>query len=150
MSLQPLRWSALAAAWAVALAPAACGGPPSPRTAEEFIDAYAAAYRDKDADTIMALNYDPGLAQKAGVRADLAQGIDGYTREQERERIEQGLATDSQFVMAWASTRYVSERPHGDHTHVTVKIRDVPPMELVVLVRDGQTLKIHPRPSMIN
>jgi ketosteroid isomerase-like protein len=148
MSRPPRPWRTLAVALAIALA--ACGGPSSPRTAEEFIEAYAAAYRDKDVDAIMALRYDPNFARKAGVRADLARDIDAYNAAQDREEVEGDLATGGQWATAWASTRFVSERPHGNHIHVTVKIRDVPPMELVVLVRDGDSLKIHTRPSSVD
>jgi ketosteroid isomerase-like protein len=127
-----------------------CGGPPAPKTAEEFIDAYRQAYRDQDVDTIMALQFDPQYAARAGVSEALARTIGEFNAAVERERIEREIATKSQWALAWETTTYVSERPHGDHLHVTVRIRDVPPMELVVLVRDGETLKIHPRPSAVD
>lgn len=138
MSRPSLPWRTWAAALALALAPPACGGPPSPLTAEEFIDAYRQAYRDKDVDTIMALQYDPRYAARAGVNEALARSIGDFNAAVERERIEREIATKSQWALAWEATTFVSERPHGDHIHVTVKIRDVPPMELVELVRDGE------------
>ena len=143
-----LSASAIVIALAAALMAAACSGPP--RTAEEFITAYAEAYRSGDVDAIMALRYDLDLARRAGVREDLAQAIDDFTREKDRAEIERDLAGNGQWAAAWAGTRFVSERPHDDHIHVTVSVRDLPPMELVVLVRDGETLKLHPRPSAID
>jgi len=145
-----LRRSTAVVVLGIALAAAACGGPPAPRTPEEFIEVYRQAYRDKDVDTIMALQYDPDYAAKAGVSEALAKSIGAYNLAEDRERIEREIATKSQWALAWETTTYVSDRPHGDHIHVTVKARDLPPMELVVLVRDGETLKIHPRPSAID
>ena len=145
-----LRWSAVVVALGIALAPAACGGPPVPRTAEEFIEVYRQAYRDKDVDTIMALQYNPNYAAKAGVSEALARSIGDYNLAEDRQRIEREIATKSHWALAWETAKYVSDRPHGDHIHVTVKLRDVPPMELVVLVRDGETLKIHPRPGAVD
>jgi ketosteroid isomerase-like protein len=132
------------------LALTACGGPPAPKTAREFIDAYRQAYRDKDVDTIMLLQYDPQYAARAGVSEALARSIGDFNQATERERIEREIATKSQWALAWETTTCVSERPHGDHIHVTVKIRDLPPMELVVLVRDGDILRIHPRPNAVD
>ncbi len=134
----------------IVLGAAACGGPPAPKTAEAFIDAYRQAYRDKDVDTIMALQFDPQYAARAGVSEALARTIGEFNAAVERERIEREIATKNQWALAWETTTFVSERAHADHIHVTVKIRDLPPMELVVLVRDGEVLKIHPRPSAVD
>lgn len=139
----------LAAVCGSTLAPAGCRpSPPSPQTPEEFVTGYSAAYRARDADTIMALRYNLELARKAGVREDLAQAVSDYNQAKERDELEKSLAANDAWAMAWSKTTLVEAREHEGHFHVTVNVAGA--RSGIVLMRDDGMLKVHPRPSFVN
>jgi hypothetical protein len=129
------------------LVSAACNRTPQTDTPEEFIAAMRDAYQSKDADDVMELTVDLKLLYGANVPAEFREELEQYNRDREREDLEREFERGGMWARAWSGTRYVSSREHGDHIHVKVEVERVP--SEVVLVRQGDSLKLHPRPSFL-
>jgi len=122
-----------------------CGVKTDCTTAEQFIKSYSRAYQNGDAKAILKMRTGTGLLEKLTIDSALKEELREYSLEKEKAELEQGLKDDDMWVRAWKSTEYRSERDHGDHIHVDVTVDGIP--SAVVLVRDGEFLRIHPRPS---
>lgn len=124
---------------------AGCGVRTDCTTAKEFIKSYSQAYRDKNVQAIMKMKAGTGVLEKMDIDPALKEELREYSLEKETEELAQGFMQDDMWVRAWKNTEYRSERDHGDHIHVEVTVDGIP--TAVVLVRDGEFLRIHPRPS---
>jgi RNA binding exosome subunit len=122
-----------------------CGVKTDCTTAQDFIKSYSQAYRNGDANAIMKMRAGIGLLEKMDIDPVLKEELRNYNLEQERKELEEGLKQDGMWIRAWKNTVYAGEKDHGDHIHVNVTVDGIP--SAVVLVRDGEFLRIHPRPS---
>ncbi|MCC7538240.1 MAG: hypothetical protein IT379_18590 [Deltaproteobacteria bacterium] len=95
-------------------------------TARAFVEAYASAWSRGDVSTILRMEM-PDAHTSEGVRRS----------ETEREIARRGLGYRISTGM-----RYASERDHGDHVHVVVRVAGVPSDDMV-LVRDGGALRLY-------
>lgn len=125
-----------------------CGAKTDCTTAKEFIKSYSKAYQNGDAKAILKMRAGIGILEKLEMDPALKEEILNYDLEKEKEELEKSLKDDDMWVRAWKNTEYRSEREHGDHIHVEVTVQGIP--SAVVLVRDGEFLRIHPRPSMFD
>jgi hypothetical protein len=122
-----------------------CGVKTDCTTAQDFIKSYSQAYRNGDANAIMKMRAGIGLLEKMDIDPVLKEELRNYNLEQERKELEEGLKQDGMWIRAWKNTVCAGEKDHGDHIHVNVTVDGIP--SAVVLVRDGEFLRIHPRPS---
>ena len=128
-----------------ALLLAGCGVKTDCTTAQDFIKSYSQAYRDGNVQAILKMRTGTGLLEKLTIDPVLKEELRNYDLEKEKAELEKGLKEDDMWVRAWKNTGYRSEQDHGDHIHVNVAVDGIP--SAVVLVRDGDFLRIHPRPS---
>ncbi|MDQ7797606.1 MAG: hypothetical protein RDU76_01510 [Candidatus Edwardsbacteria bacterium] len=143
MKHQNVLWTALLFIGLAALA--GCGVRTDCPTAQEFIKSYSQAYRNGDAKAIIKMRAGIGLLEKLGIDPALREQIADYTLEKEQQDLEESLERDDLWARAWKDTEYKSQKDHGDHIHVGVLVNGIP--SAVVLVREGEFLRIHPRPS---
>jgi hypothetical protein len=122
-----------------------CGIKTDCTTAPDFIRTYSQAYRNGNVQAIMKMRAGTGLLEKITTDPVLQEELKEYARDKEEEELEQGFKNDDLWVTAWKNTEYKSEQDHGDHIRVEVLVNGIP--SSVVLVRDGEFLRIHPRPS---
>ncbi|MBI5804565.1 hypothetical protein HZA73_00815 [candidate division TA06 bacterium] len=133
---------------AAVLLAAGCGVKTECSTAEQFIKSYSKAYQNGDAKAILKMRAGIGILEKLEIDPVLKEELRNYDLEKEKKELEKSLKDDDMWVQAWKNTEYQSERDHGDHIHVEVMVQGIP--SAIVLVRDGEFLRIHPRPSMFN
>ena len=122
----------------------ACSSNDEARTPREFIESYSDAWRSKDVDTILRIRVRrkyPDLP----LPADLKTTIEEWWYAVEKEEVERAIQKHEFSYTAWTKTEYAGEREHGDHIHVDVNVGGT--RSTVVLVREGDLLKIHPHPS---
>jgi hypothetical protein len=131
-----------------ALLLAGCGVKTECTTAQEFIKSYSQAHRNGDSKSILKMQAGIGILEKLEMDPALKEELLNYDREREREELEKGLKDDDMWIRAWKNTEYRGERDCGDHIHVDVAVNGI--ASALVLVRDGEFLRIHPRPSMFN
>lgn len=124
---------------------AGCGVKTDCTTAREFVKSYSQAYRDGNAKAVIKMMAPVGIIESMDIDPALKEELRDYNLEKERADLEQGFKNGDMWVTAWKNTEYKSERGHGDHIHVEVLVNGIP--SSVVLVRDGEFLRIHPRPS---
>ena len=86
------------------------------------------------------------VLEKSGINPDLKEKISEYSLERDRQEIESDIKNRGFGYQAWTKTHYVSEKDHKEHIHVTVDVAGA--RSEVVLVRDGDSLKISPNPSL--
>lgn len=122
-----------------------CGAKTDCVTAKDFIEAYSKAYQSGDAKAVMKMRAGIGLLEKMDIDPALKEELADYSLEKETKELEESLERDDMWARAWKNTEYRSERAHGGHIHVEVAVNGIP--SAVVLVRDGEFLRIHPRPS---
>ncbi len=119
------------------------------RTPEEFVQKMKEAYRRKDADSILAMKVAPELLKKAGVREDLRREIEAYSRERDRQELEQELEREGIWYKSWLMIRYAGHTEEAGHIHVSLSSGGG--RTSIVLVRDADGyLKIHPWPSLVD
>jgi hypothetical protein len=128
-----------------ALLLAGCGVKTDCTTARDFIRSYSQAYRDGNVTAIIKMMAPTGIIEKMDIDPVLKEELRDYNLEKEKADLEQGFKNGDMWITAWENTEYKSEREHGDHIHVEVLVNGIP--SSVVLVRDGEFLRIHPRPS---
>lgn len=131
-----------------ALLLAGCGVKTDCTTARDFIKSYARAHQKGYVQAIIKMKAPLGLLEGMDIDPALKEELDGYSLDQEREDLEQGFRDGDRWLTAWKNTEYKSEQDHGDYLRVEVLVGGHP--SSVVLVRDGEFLRIHPRPSWFN
>ena len=123
----------------------ACSSNRGARTPEEFVTKYSKAWKSGDIEAILAMR-----SRKPLVEIDLKPGMKKELEEaslaDEKDEIEQSIKRRDFEYLAWSHTEYVSHQEHEDHVHVSVRVQDA--ASSIVLVREGEVLKIHPRPSL--
>jgi len=124
---------------------AGCGIKTDCTTAREFVKSYSQAYRDGNVKAVIKMMSPIGVIEKMDIDPALKEELRDYNLEKEKADLEQGFKNGDMWVTAWKNTEYKSEREHGDHIHVEVLVNGIP--SSIVLVRDGEYLRIHPRPS---
>jgi len=122
-----------------------CGIKTDCTTAREFIKSYSQAYRDGNVKAVIKMMAPAGVLEKLDIDPALKEELRDYNLEKEKADLEQGFKNGDLWITAWKNTEYKSEQDHGDHIHVEVLVNGIP--SSVVLVRDGEFLRIHPRPS---
>ncbi len=122
-----------------------CGVKTDCTTAQEFVKSYSRAYRNGDVKAVIKMMAPAGVLEKLDIDPALKEELRDYNLEKERADLEQGFKNGDMWITAWKNTEYKSEREHGDHIHVEVLVNGV--LSSVVLVREGEFLRIHPRPS---
>jgi hypothetical protein len=122
----------------------ACSSPEGARTPEEFVRAYSAAWDDQDIEAILNMRVRKTFVDRS-VPEDLTIPVEEYWYRLEQEEVQTSIERKDMFARAWATTRYDRHREHGDHIHVDVLVNGAG--SSIVLIRDGEFLKIHPDPS---
>ncbi len=116
-------------------------------TAKEFVRKWVEAHDRKDVDAVLAMTakrrVDPGKA--ALEKSDLGRQVIALGEVKQREALAQAFKDNDMWVQAASRTHYQGERAHGDHIHVDVTVADA--RSEIVLVREGDTLKMAPDPS---
>lgn len=130
---------------ATALLLAGCGVKTDCTTAQEFVKSYSQAYRDGNVNAVIKMMAPIGVIEKMDIDPALKEELRDYNLEKEKADLEQGFKNGDMWITAWKNTEYKGEREHGDHIHVEVLVNGIP--SSIVLVRDGDFLRIHPRPS---
>jgi hypothetical protein len=122
----------------------ACSSNREARTAQGFVEKYSKAWKSGDVDAILAMR-----SRKKTVDIDLKPNMRKAFEEasiaDEKDEIEQSIKRHDFAYLSWSNTEYVSEQEHEDHVRVTVRVAGAP--SFIVLVREGEVLKIHPDPN---
>jgi hypothetical protein len=122
-----------------------CGQQHEARTAREFVERYTKAWQREDVDAIVAMKYD---LKKFDI-ARIPQGKEGlltdYTFGKEKAEVEADIRARGFVYRLSTDLTYVSEQDHGDHIHV--RVAQGAARSDIVLVRDGEALKMFPYPS---
>jgi hypothetical protein len=122
----------------------ACSPAREARTPQEFVEEYSKAWKSGDVETILALRSQKKLVD-VGLKPNMKEALDQASLDDEREEIEQSIKRRDFGYVSWSMTEFVSARDHEDHVHVDVRVGGA--NSAIVLVRDGELLKIHPDPS---
>jgi len=122
----------------------ACSSNRDARTPQEFVERYSAAWRSGDVDAIVAMRSRKKLVD-VELRPNMNKALEEASLADEKDEIEQSIKRRDFGYSSWSNTEYVSEKGHDDHVHVTVRVAGA--LSSIVLVREGEGLKIHPNPS---
>lgn len=122
----------------------ACSSNNEARTARKFVEKYSNAWRSGDVDAILAMRSRTKLVD-VDLEPNMKKSLEEATTADEKDEIEQSIKRRDFGYLSWSNTEYVSEQEHEDHIHVSVRVTGVP--SSIVLVREGEVLKIHPNPS---
>ena len=123
----------------------ACSSNREARTPQEFVEKYSKAWKNGDAETILAMRSRKKLVD-VDLKPDMKKALEEASLTDEKDEIEQSIKRHDFECVSWTNTEYVSHREHEDHVHVSVEVAGVP--SSIVLVREGEMLKIHPNPSI--
>jgi hypothetical protein len=122
----------------------ACSSNREARTAQEFVEQYSTAWKSKDVDAIVAMRSRKKLVD-VELKPNMNKALEEASLADEKDEIEQSIKRRDFAYSSWSNTDYVSEKEHDDHVHVTVRVAGA--LSSIVLVREGERLKIHPNPS---
>jgi hypothetical protein len=122
----------------------ACSSNNVARTAQEFVDKYSHAWKSEDVDAILAMRSRKRLVD-IDLEPNMKRSLEEASIADEKDEIEQSIKRRDFGYSSWSNTEYVSEKEDEDHVHVSVRVAGVP--SSIVLVREGEALKIHPNPS---
>jgi hypothetical protein len=114
------------------------------RTPQEFVEKYSKAWKNGDADVILAMRSRKKVVD-VDLKPDMKKALESASLADEKDEIEQSIKRRDFAYLSWSNTEYVSHQDHEDHVHVSVRVAGVP--SSIVLVREGEALKIHPNPS---
>lgn len=132
--------------WASALLVAlSCGPPREARTAEEFVELYASAWEREDVDAILSLEYDLSRFDASRIPPGKEVMIVNYRRENVRKKVENDIEGRGFGYRMNVGLKYVSSQAHGDHIHV--RVAQGAANADILLLRDGEVLKLFPYPS---
>jgi hypothetical protein len=124
----------------------ACSPTREARTPQEFVEQYSKAWKSGDVETIMALRLHKKLVD-VELKPNMKEALDQASLADEREEIEQSIKRRDFGYVSWSMTEFVSARDHENHVHVDVRVGGA--NSAIVLVREGELLKIHPNPSSV-
>ena len=122
----------------------ACSSHREARTAQEFVEKYSKAWKSGDVDAILAMRSRKKLVD-IDLKPNMKKAFEEASIGDEKDEIEQSIKRHDFAYVSWSNTEYVSEQEHEGHIHVTVRVAGAP--SSIVLVREGEVLKIHPNPS---
>jgi hypothetical protein len=124
---------------------AACSSNREARTPGEFVEKYSKAWKDGDVDAIMAMRSHKKLVD-VELGPNMKEALNQASVDDEREEIEASVKRHRFAYESWSMTEFVSAEDHGDHVHVNVRVGAA--NSSIVLVREGDLLRIHPHPSL--
>jgi hypothetical protein len=122
-----------------------CSSNKEARTPQEFVAKYSKAWKSGDVETILAMRSHKPLVD-IDLKPDMKKELEDASLADEKDEIEQSIKRHDFEYLAWSNTEYVSHQEHEDHIHVSVRVQDA--ASTIVLVREGEVLRIHPRPSL--
>ncbi len=122
----------------------ACSSDREARTAQEFVKQYSEAWKSGDAHAILAMRSRMKLVD-IDLKPEMKEALEEASLADEKDEIERSIKRRDFSYVSWSNTEYVSDQPHGDHIHVAVRVAGA--LSSIVLVREGEMLKIHPNPS---
>jgi hypothetical protein len=122
----------------------ACSSNREARTPQEFVEKYSKAWKSGDADVILAMRSRKRLVD-VELKPEMKKALEEASLADEKDEIEQSIKRRDFAYVSWSNTEYVSHQDHEDHIHVSVQVSGVP--SSIVLVREGEVLKVHPNPS---
>jgi hypothetical protein len=122
----------------------ACSSNHEARTPQDFVTKYSKAWSNGDVDAILAMRSRKKLVE-VDLKPNMKKELEEASLDDEREEIEQSIKRHDFTSTAWSNTEYVSHQDHEDHLHVSVRVAGA--LSSIVLVREGEALKIHPNPS---
>jgi hypothetical protein len=122
----------------------ACSSNREARTAQEFVEQYSNAWKSEDVDAIVAMRSRKKLVD-VELKPNMKKALEEASIADEKDEIEQSIKRRDFGYSSWSNTEYVSGKEHDDHVHVTVRVAGA--LSSIVLVREGEGLKIHPNPS---
>ena len=114
------------------------------RTAQEFVEKYSKAWKSGDVDAIAAMRSRKKLVD-VELKPNMNKALEEASLADEKDEIEQSIKRRDFGYSSWSNTEYVSEQEHENHIHVSVRVAGA--TSSIVLVREGEVLKIHPNPS---
>jgi len=122
----------------------ACSSSREPRTPREFVERYSQAWKSGDVDAILAMRSRKPLVE-VDLRPEMKKELEEASLADEKDEIGQSIKRRDFAYVSWSNTEFDSAEDHQGHVHVSVRVSGVP--STIVLVREGEMLKIHPRPS---
>ena len=108
------------------------------------MEKYTKAWKSGDADVILAMRSRKRLVD-VELKPEMKKALEEASLADEKDEIEQSIKRRDFAYVSWSNTEYVSHQEHEDHIHVSVQVSGVP--SSIVLVREGEVLKVHPNPS---
>jgi len=122
-----------------------CSSNREARTPQEFVAKYSKAWKSGDVESILAMRSQKPLVD-IDLKPEMKKELEDASLADEKEEIEQSIKRRDFAYLLWAEAAYVSHEDHQDHIHVSVSVGSA--HSTIVLVREGDLLRIHPRPSL--
>lgn len=122
----------------------ACSSNQEARTPQEFVEKYSKAWRNGDVEAIVSMQSRKKLVD-VELKPNMKKALEEASIADTKDEIEQSIKSRDFGYLAWTNTEFVSAREHDDHFHVDVSVSGA--TSSIVLVREGEVLKIHPNPS---
>jgi len=142
---RPFSLSSAARVAMLAVLLSSCGHKNEARDAREFVEKYTNAWKREDVDAILSLQFDMKKFDASRIPPGKEVALLDYSPEKERKRVEEDIKAKGFSYLLSSDLTYVSEQNHGDHIHV--RVAQGAARTDIVLLRDGELLKIFPYPS---
>ncbi|OGU28086.1 MAG: hypothetical protein A2X66_00240 [Ignavibacteria bacterium GWA2_54_16] len=115
------------------------------RDAKEFVEKYTNAWKRENVEAIVSMEYDMKKFDASRIPPGKEATLLNYTLENVTKRVEDDIKSKGFAYRLSSDLKYVSEQHHGDHVHV--RVAQGAANADIVLVRDGELLKLFPYPS---
>jgi hypothetical protein len=122
-----------------------CGHNDEARDAKEFVEKYTNAWKREDVGAIVSMEFDMKKFDVSRIPPGKELTLLNYSLEGVRKRVANDIESKGFAFLLSSDLKYVSEQDHGGHVHVRVA-RGAAKAD-IVLVRDGELLKLFPYPS---
>jgi len=122
-----------------------CGRNGEASDAREFVEKYTNAWKREDIDAVVSMEFDMKKFDASRIPPGKAPTLLNYSPENVRKRVEGDIESKGFSYRLSSDLTYVSEQNHGDHVHV--RVAQGAAKADIVLIRDGEVLKLFPYPS---